>query len=210
MKTACLSRKRRFHYHQAITTLPPCSQNPQPRLTPDRDCANGPTTRPRRSRHATTTHTSNACSTMKLPGRVFVAHLPFLSLCSTAATQISRACALSAERSQGSENSQGDERVCPDGAGRWVTRLKFHQLASRLISLLRQDPSFEIVPSSTDLFARAVRLYDQRPDKEWGLTDCSSFVVMQELNLKAVLSADHHFRQAGYQALLLDPPGNSN
>jgi predicted nucleic acid-binding protein len=45
-------------------------------------------------------------------------------------------------------------------------------------------------------------LYSQRPDKEWTLTDCISFVVMHEENLTGALTEDHHFEQAGFTALL--------
>ncbi len=37
----------------------------------------------------------------------------------------------------------------------------------------------------------------------WGLTDCVSFVVMQERGLTDAATADEHFTQAGYRALLL-------
>jgi predicted nucleic acid-binding protein len=36
------------------------------------------------------------------------------------------------------------------------------------------------------------------------MTDCLSFVVMEERGVHEALSADHHFRQAGFRALLLD------
>ena len=52
------------------------------------------------------------------------------------------------------------------------------------------------------LFRRAVDLYRNRPDKKWGLTDCMSFVVMQQENLTDVLTADEHFTQAGFRALM--------
>jgi predicted nucleic acid-binding protein len=44
---------------------------------------------------------------------------------------------------------------------------------------LRNSPEIEIVPVTSALLDRAVALYSARPDKEWGLTDCISFVVMQ-------------------------------
>jgi len=46
--------------------------------------------------------------------------------------------------------------------------------------------------------------YKQRPDKEWGLTDYVSFVVMQEKSLFDALTHDIHFQQAGFRALLRD------
>ena len=63
-------------------------------------------------------------------------------------------------------------------------------------------PTFQIVPFSEEFFARGLELYLKRPDKEWSLTDCISFVVMQRLGLTEALTGDHHFEQAGFNALL--------
>ncbi len=41
-----------------------------------------------------------------------------------------------------------------------------------------------------------------RPDKDWSLTDCISFVVMEEHGITDALTGDHHFEQAGFRALL--------
>ncbi len=62
-----------------------------------------------------------------------------------------------------------------------------------------------MVPLSEDLYARAVALYGSRPDKEWGLIDCASFVVMTDRGLSKALTADEHFQQAGFRALLREP-----
>src|SRR2546426_9077542 len=47
-----------------------------------------------------------------------------------------------------------------------------------LLALLESCPDVKIVASSHELFRRGVALYAERPDKEWSLTDCISFVVM--------------------------------
>jgi uncharacterized protein len=60
----------------------------------------------------------------------------------------------------------------------------------------------EIVPPTDALFRRGLQLYNNRPDKEWSLTDCISFVVMKERRIKEALTGDHHFEQAGFVALL--------
>jgi predicted nucleic acid-binding protein len=82
-----------------------------------------------------------------------------------------------------------------------VQRRRF---AIQVIDLLLAEPRVEIVPASSDLFAAGLALYRSRADQSWGLTDCSSFVVMRERGLAAALTADNHFRQAGFRALLLE------
>jgi predicted nucleic acid-binding protein len=52
------------------------------------------------------------------------------------------------------------------------------------------------------LFRRGIELYDNRLDKQWSLTDCISFVVMQQHGITEALTGDHHFEQAGFVALL--------
>ena len=47
-----------------------------------------------------------------------------------------------------------------------------------------------------------MKLYLDRPDKEWSLTDCISFTVMNDEGLAESLTGDHHFEQAGFSALL--------
>lgn len=60
------------------------------------------------------------------------------------------------------------------------------------------------MPVDSELLARAIALYTNRSDKEWGLTDCISFVVMQERGLTDALTTDHHFVQAGFHNLLAE------
>jgi len=69
-------------------------------------------------------------------------------------------------------------------------------------SALRDDPTVKVIPSNNELFAAGVKLYAERPDKEWSLTDCISFVVMQREGLADALTGDRHFEQAGFRALL--------
>jgi uncharacterized protein len=67
---------------------------------------------------------------------------------------------------------------------------------------LENDPSVTVVTVSIELLAEGRALYANRPDKEWSLTDCISFVVMHERGLQEALTADHHFAQAGFVTLL--------
>ncbi len=74
---------------------------------------------------------------------------------------------------------------------------------SQFWNVLRHDPLVTIVPAAAELVNRGFALYERRPDKSWSLTDCISFIVMEELDLKEVLTADRHFEQAGYSILLV-------
>lgn len=63
-------------------------------------------------------------------------------------------------------------------------------------------PILLVIPASQDLWKAGWQLYKQRPDKEWGLTDCISFIVMKPENIKISFTADHHFEQAGFIKLI--------
>jgi hypothetical protein len=85
-----------------------------------------------------------------------------------------------------------------DGLGKVRTRPVF----LRLVALLRSDPLVEIVPAEQASMDRGLLLYEARLDKDWTLTDCISFVTMQDHGLTEALTADHHFEQAGFTVLL--------
>jgi uncharacterized protein len=74
-----------------------------------------------------------------------------------------------------------------------------------LLPKLRLNPNVKVVAVSPDLFERGFTLYADRPDKDWSLTDCISFVVMDAEQITEALTGDHHFEQAGFIALLLQP-----
>jgi uncharacterized protein len=72
----------------------------------------------------------------------------------------------------------------------------------QLLDALEADPNVGIVSLTDTLYTQALTLYRTRPDKEWGLVDCLSFVVMRERRLHSALTPDLHFQQAGYRVLL--------
>ena len=86
--------------------------------------------------------------------------------------------------------------------GNALSKMRYRQAAINLLNSIEKDSRVEIIPTSEELYQRAFRLYKNRPDKEWGLTDCISFVTMQERNLTEALTSDAHFEQAGFRALL--------
>ena len=72
----------------------------------------------------------------------------------------------------------------------------------RLLDILQSSADVEIVQPSAELFQQGLERYRQRLDKNWSLTDCISFLVMEQRGITEALTADHHFQQAGFSALL--------
>ena len=76
--------------------------------------------------------------------------------------------------------------------------------AVQFIQQCYQTDNIRIVSIDTQLFTQATHLYQSRLDKNWGLTDCISFIVMTQNNLQDAITTDRHFVQAGFRALMLD------
>jgi uncharacterized protein len=76
--------------------------------------------------------------------------------------------------------------------------------AVKFIQLCYSTENIQVVSISTDLMMQALSLYNSRSDKAWGLTDCISFVVMQQQSLIEAMTSDRHFVQAGFHALMLE------
>ncbi len=74
--------------------------------------------------------------------------------------------------------------------------------AVRFIENLYGTQNARIEPLTPQLFQRGLALYRERADKEWGMTDCISFIVMSDHALADALTTDHHFVQAGFNAML--------
>lgn len=85
-----------------------------------------------------------------------------------------------------------------------LSSVNFREAAYNAIRLFQDDTDVDVVPASSKLFSEGLKLYESRKDKTWGLTDCTSFVIMQERGLTDAPTPDDHFRQAGFTALLLE------
>lgn len=76
------------------------------------------------------------------------------------------------------------------------------QLFGAFLNLVRTAPGMKVIPAFPGLFEAGLRLYVSRTDKDWSPTDCISFLVMGEHHISEALTADHHFTQAGFVAML--------
>ena len=77
----------------------------------------------------------------------------------------------------------------------------YHRRAVLVGTQLMEDPAGGMVHVDPDLLSRGWAYFCRRADKRYSLTDCISFVVMRELGIQQALTFDHHFAQAGFEAL---------
>lgn len=81
---------------------------------------------------------------------------------------------------------------------------KYKSQAVEFIEKSLASDEVEVVRITPDLFARSLIFYKKYQDKEWGLIDCISFVVMLEKGVTQALTFDNHFSQAGFQILTVN------
>ena len=79
-------------------------------------------------------------------------------------------------------------------------KLRFQTI--NFINRLKKLSGLQVISVSKSLFEAGWQLYSQRLDKDWGLTDCMSFVIMQQQGITVACPSDKHFEQAGFIRLL--------
>jgi predicted nucleic acid-binding protein len=86
--------------------------------------------------------------------------------------------------------------------GAFMSQPPARALCLKLFEQLAREPMVEVVPADQQQFNAGLLLFADRLDKCWSLTDCISFDLMNARGITDALSADHHFEQAGFRALL--------
>lgn len=83
-----------------------------------------------------------------------------------------------------------------------TNRAKIHDV----IDDIQKDSRWEVIAATKQLFNVGLAMHRHYADKEWSLTDCISFHLMREREISRALTHDHHFEQAGFEALLRRNP----
>ncbi|MBI1829928.1 MAG: type II toxin-antitoxin system VapC family toxin [Planctomycetes bacterium] len=81
---------------------------------------------------------------------------------------------------------------------------KFKDYAIHAIDQFLESKDTELVRLTPEMFEAGYSLYKNHRDKEWGLVDCISFIVMRKAGIDDALTFDQHFVQAGFRALMRD------
>lgn len=71
-----------------------------------------------------------------------------------------------------------------------------------IIDTIKTTSYLDIIHIDAATDTAAWNLCKSRPDKNWSLVDCTSFVIMRQLNIQTALTSDRHFEQAGFTRLL--------
>lgn len=79
---------------------------------------------------------------------------------------------------------------------------RLRSVAHDFLQMTLKNPRTDVI-SGESWFQAGLDLYGARPDKSWSLTDCISFAVMRQRGVSDALTGDHHFVQAGLNALFL-------
>ena len=74
-----------------------------------------------------------------------------------------------------------------------------HAKAVELGKRLMSSTSVQLIHVDENLFFEAWQYFEQFSDKSYSLTDCISFVLMEQLKIRTVLTFDNHFVQAGFE-----------
>jgi uncharacterized protein len=86
--------------------------------------------------------------------------------------------------------------------GNSLAKANTRQAAIEMLESIEADDGITIVPMTEELYKESFKFFGSRMDKEWGLIDCISFVVMQKFELTEALTSDRHFEQAGFIPLM--------
>ena len=109
--------------------------------------------------------------------------------------------AVSVSRQLSSESLVTTDMVLAEVLNSFIDSL-YREAVGRMVASLRQDQNLTIIPQTPAQFESALHRYQRAADKGWSLTDCASFQVMEAQQIRAALTHDQHFAQAGFEVLL--------
>jgi predicted nucleic acid-binding protein len=73
---------------------------------------------------------------------------------------------------------------------------------AKMVRAIMENPNVKVLPQTRDSFLSGVKLYEERSDKQYSLTDCISMNAMRAESLSEILTIDNHFEQEGFTVLM--------
>ena len=81
----------------------------------------------------------------------------------------------------------------------YLNSRNYHEKAVEVGENLLFSPTIKLVQVNESLFFDGWAMFQKYQDKRYSLTDCISFLVMQQHDLDTALTFDKHFTQAGFR-----------
>jgi len=81
--------------------------------------------------------------------------------------------------------------------------VKLRSNGLRIINEIMNSSEWRVIIIDQQLMELGLERFGQRMDKNWGLVDCISMIVAEQNNIRDIMTADHHFEQAGFNCLLM-------
>ena len=85
--------------------------------------------------------------------------------------------------------------------GNGLARHSSRSVITAAIRRVLASPRARLIVVDEALLSRSLDLDEAGADKSWGLVDCASMLVMQDLGIRAVFGSDRHFVQAAFRCL---------
>lgn len=76
------------------------------------------------------------------------------------------------------------------------------RMAKVLLDMISTSTACRMEWMEPDRFSKVKEFYLKHADQRWSFTDCFSFMIMKELNIREALTKDSHFKAAGFIPLL--------
>ena len=74
----------------------------------------------------------------------------------------------------------------------------------RPFDMVDQSEVFRVIYMDDERFEQTKVLFLKHLDQGYSFTDCSSFILMRELEIHDVLTNDRHFQEIGFNAMLIN------
>jgi predicted nucleic acid-binding protein len=97
------------------------------------------------------------------------------------------------------------DEVLTEFLNRFSKTPELRKAVAEMVQAIHRNPNIRVLPQTRNSFLGGLRLYQERLDKEYSLTDCISMQAMRDEGINDILTADKHFTQEGFNALYLMP-----
>lgn len=74
-----------------------------------------------------------------------------------------------------------------------------------LLDRMERSEAIDLEILDRDRFVASKQYFRKHSDHGYSFTDCTSFVLMDKLEIAAALTTDRHFKEAGFEVLLPSP-----